>query len=427
MHQSSRNYLIGISAIALLIGSCDSNETTTQKTASQDVAAMQQHPENKPSSPPPKVEPIAIGMMANVRADRAVKVESVKILDRIVVANQFFKPIEGKGGKLIAVYLTLKNTGKESGDMAFSRFRLVDSQGRKYDEIDDWMSQSAWLKESGLESANAQLFPGGSSKTAKLFRVAEDTQEIKLIVNHREFKLPTISAGSTENYAGDRQLDRQSITSSAAYKTVRSKAEEIYNNPTAKSEHDRLCVMADSELLTGNDDAKKIAAFCLAIDAYIKKKMTQEITESVSSNTSSNESRISRNAALAKVKQYIKAKSQLFGQTLDKNLGAELLTGKIYRDKIDKQNPDCDNPDDCLSSIDWLTKYNAYYTYGVQRIDSIDSFESNGDTATIALTTTESRTLHQRGNKKRSGETSQSTFDLVYEDGTIKISDIRNR
>jgi hypothetical protein len=66
-------------------------------------------------------------MMANVRADRAVKVESVKILDRIVVANQFIKPIEGKGGKLIAVYLTLKNTGKESGDMAFSRFRLVDS------------------------------------------------------------------------------------------------------------------------------------------------------------------------------------------------------------------------------------------------------------------------------------------------------------
>lgn len=236
--------------------------------------------------------------MAKVRTDRSVKVDGIKTFDSIVVDNQFIKPIEGKGGKLIAVYLTLENTGKESGNMAFSRFRLVDSQGRKYDELDDWMSQSAWLKESGLESANAQLFPGGTSKTAKLFRVAEDTQEIKLMVNYQEFKLPDISTKSTENSVSDRQLDRQSITSSAAYKTVRSKVEEIYNNPTAKSEHDRLCAMADRELSTDNDDAKKIAAFCLAVDTCIKKKMTQEITDSISNNNSSNESMISPDTAV---------------------------------------------------------------------------------------------------------------------------------
>jgi ARC6-like, IMS domain len=99
----------------------------------------------------------------------------------------------------------------------------------------------------------------------------------------------------------------------------------------------------------------------------------------------------------------------------------------MYRDKIDKGNSECNDPDNCLSSIDWLIKYDGQYSYENQRIDSINSFESNGDTATLTLTMTESRTLHQSGKKTRSGETSQSTFDLVFENGSIKISDIRNR
>jgi serine/threonine-protein kinase len=67
------------------------------------------------------------------------------------------------------------------------------------------------------------------------------------------------------------------------------------------------------------------------------------------------------------------------------------------------------------------------YTYGVRRIDSIDNFESSDNHATLTVTITESRTLHQGGKQKRSGETSKTTFDLVDENGLIKIADIRSK
>jgi hypothetical protein len=187
-----------------------------------------------------------------------------------------------------------------------------------------------------------------------------------------------------------------------------------------------MCEQASLLLSTGSPDAEKVNAFCMAVDAYVKKKMTQEIIAEVS-NSPANNGDISRNQAVATVEKYLKAKSQLYAPPFDKFLGSELLTGKLYRDKIDKNDSDCNNPDDCLSSIDWLIKYDGQYSYENQRIDSIDSFESNGDTATLTLTMTESRTLHKSGKKTRSGETSQSTFDLVLEGSSIKISDIHNR
>jgi hypothetical protein len=382
--------------------------------------------------------------MANVRSDRAVKVEAMKLLDRVVVDNQFFKPIEAKGGKLIAVYLTLKNTGTESGNMAWSSFILEDSQGRKYATIDDSLTQNKWLEEQGLEPATAQLFPGGTSKTGKIFRVAADAKKLKLIVNDKSFKLPPLQnsintrvISSTDDIQSDRDRDternltakddlRQEIESSSPYQLVKAKAEAIYNNAAQKNEHDRMCEQARMLLSTGSSDAEKVNAFCLAVDAYIQKKMTQKITTAIGSSESS-QGNISRDDAIATIEKYLKAKPQLYAPPFDKNLGAELLTGKFYQDKIDKNNPECENPDDCLSSIDWLIKYDAYYTYGVRRIDSIDSFESSGNHATLTLTITESRTLHQGGKQKRTGETSKTTFDLVNENGLIKIADIRSK
>lgn len=129
--------------------------------------------------------------MANVRSDRAVKVDKIQTFDRIVADNPFATPIEGKGGKLIVVHLTLKNTGDESGNMAWSRFQLKDKEGRKYTEIDDFMTKSIWLKEQGLDRDNEQIFPGGTAQTAKIFRVANDASKLKLAVNLTTFKLPS--------------------------------------------------------------------------------------------------------------------------------------------------------------------------------------------------------------------------------------------
>ena len=372
MRQASNHYFIGLTAIAFLTGSCNAENSSTQKSVSQSVAGVHQQsqdnsPKTQPSEvKPPKIDLVSVGVMANVKEDRAVKIDRIESFDRIVANNQFATPIEGKGGKLIVVYMTLKNTGSESGNMSWSRFRLEDNEGRKYDEIDNFMTQSIWFKEHGLESANAQLFPGGTGETAKIFRVASDAKNLKLVINSKIFKLPSLSESNAQ-------------------------------------------VVSDDESVTPSTDEDK-----------------SKDTDSTVSEVSSNKSTISREAALSKVKEYMQAKSQLFAPPFNKNLGANLLTGKLYRDKIDKGDGSCNNPDDCLSSLDWLVKYDGWYSYGVQRINSVDSFESNGHTATITLTSTESRTLHQHGKKKRSGETSQSVFDLVYEDGSIKISDIHN-
>ena len=375
MRQASNiHYFVGLTAISLLASSCSVDRNTTKIATAQDVVAIQK-PSDKNSassapkvakSQPPKADLISVGIMANVRSDRAVKVDRIQTFDRIVADNTFASPIERKGGKLIVVYLTLKNTGDESGNMAWSVFQLKDKEGRKYDEIDNFMTKSIWLKEQGLDRDNEQIFPGGTAQTAKIFRVANDASKLKLAVNLTTFKLPS----------EDRNIQTQSDEGEGKSDSRRSNESSNQSN--------------DGEL-------------------------------------ASNNSSISRKAALAAVKKYITAKSQLFAPPFDKNLGAELLTGKVYRDKIDKGDSECNNPDDCLSSIDWLIKYEGQYSYGTQRIDSIDSFESNGDTATLVLTMTESRTLHKSGKKTRSGETSQSTFDLVLEDGSIKISDIRNR
>lgn len=98
--------------------------------------------------------------------------------------------------------------------------------------------------------------------------------------------------------SGFTKNDRQNIRSSAAYAAVQTRGEEVYNDPAKKREHDLMCEQASVLLSTGSPDAEKVNAFCMAVDAYVKKKMTQEITESISSNTSSNETATSPDTAV---------------------------------------------------------------------------------------------------------------------------------
>ncbi len=141
-----------------------------------------------------------------------------------------------------------------------------------------------------------------------------------------------------------------------------------------------------------------------------------------------NSSTISRDAAVNVVKQWLAYKQVLLAPPYNKAPGADLLYGKAYRDNIDKSGDPCNSndPDDCLSSVDWLQKYNAQYSFGVQRVDSIDRFESSGDTGSIFVTITEYRTLHKTGGRTvASGGTKKARYDLRYEDGKVKIADYK--
>lgn len=141
-----------------------------------------------------------------------------------------------------------------------------------------------------------------------------------------------------------------------------------------------------------------------------------------------NTSSISRDAAVDVVKQWLAYKQVLMAPPYSKQLGSDLLVGKAYRDNVDKSSEPCSSSDsdDCLSSVDWLQKYNAQYSFGVQRIDAVNRFESSGDTGTIFVTVTEYRTLHKTGGRKTSsGGTKQARYDLKYDNGKIKIADYK--
>lgn len=138
-------------------------------------------------------------------------------------------------------------------------------------------------------------------------------------------------------------------------------------------------------------------------------------------------SSISRDAAAEVVKQWMQYKRVLFAPPYDTSQGSDLLTGRAYINNIDRSSEPCNSSDreGCLSSVDWLKTYNGQYSFGVQRLDSIDRFEASGDSASIFVTITEFRTLHQSGRSKSSGGTKQARYDLKYENGRVKISDYK--
>jgi serine/threonine protein kinase len=145
--------------------------------------------------------------------------------------------------------------------------------------------------------------------------------------------------------------------------------------------------------------------------------------------------RISQVAAEQTIRNWISAKREIFGPDHRSELGAQLLTGKAYRDNISRtDNPDAclasgANEDDCLSSVDWLVRNNAYYIYGVQKVEDIKDFSSSGDNATIEAAITEERTLYKNGKLDRANTAFSTTvvrYSLQYDDGAVKIADYKS-
>lgn len=131
---------------------------------------------------------IPLGASEQVKNDRALQVNGSETFSTITAP--YLDPVSPKGGKLVGVFMTIKNTGKESGNMFWTQFQLEDSQGRKYDDIEDFteiVTLNAWAKNQGLAETGDQLFPGATAKTVAVFRVAPDAQGLKLVVNNSKY------------------------------------------------------------------------------------------------------------------------------------------------------------------------------------------------------------------------------------------------
>jgi hypothetical protein len=132
---------------------------------------------------------VPVGVEQSVREDRSLTVNRSSELYSITAKNEFFEPVLPKGGKLIAVYMTIRNTGNESGNLFWTRFQLVDDQGRKYDDIEDFrevVTVNAWAKDQGMAETGDQLFPGALAETVLVFRVSPDAAGLRLFVNNEK-------------------------------------------------------------------------------------------------------------------------------------------------------------------------------------------------------------------------------------------------
>jgi serine/threonine-protein kinase len=139
-----------------------------------------------------------------------------------------------------------------------------------------------------------------------------------------------------------------------------------------------------------------------------------------------NSGTISREAGLDVLKRWLEYKRVLLAPPYNTQPASDILAGKAYIDNIDKSSLPCNSgdPDDCMSSVQWLRKYGGEYSFGLQKIDSLDRFEASGDRASMFVTITEYRTLRQAGKRNvSSGGTKKARYDLKYENGRVKITD----
>ncbi|WP_434222063.1 protein kinase domain-containing protein [Limnospira platensis CENA597] len=123
---------------------------------------------------------------------------------------------------------------------------------------------------------------------------------------------------------------------------------------------------------------------------------------------------ITEEKAVALVKQWLQSKSQIFAPPYSRDAARNLTTGALLTDLVKADGP-----------ITWLQNNNAYYQYGIQRVDSVERFESDQNNATIELIVTEDGTLYRNGKPDPNNayfSTSRYRYTIKKENNQLKIS-----
>lgn len=118
---------------------------------------------------------------------------------------------------------------------------------------------------------------------------------------------------------------------------------------------------------------------------------------------------ISLGQAADLITQWLTAKSRIFAPPFDLQLVSQLTTGTLYNDT--------------LKAIDFLRNNDAFYQYGVQKVESVERFAASGNKATIEVKVTEDTTLYKRGQILESSfNTKLVRYNLENWDGIWKIA-----
>ncbi|MGA7936637.1 MAG: ARC6/PARC6 family protein [Kovacikia sp.] len=152
------------------------------------------------------------------------------------------------------------------------------------------------------------------------------------------------------------------------------------------------------------------------IESYLNPKRSQAPTSRPAQPLAST-ALITQQQAVELINQWLQAKIDIFAPPFDQKRLGDFSTGELYASLV--------KPDGVL---DWLKKNQAYYRYGVQKIDSVERFAASSDRATIEVNITEDRTLYRNGTidpRHTDFSAQQARYSLELVDGRWKIADYK--
>ncbi|MGB7274278.1 MAG: IMS domain-containing protein [Geitlerinemataceae cyanobacterium] len=160
-----------------------------------------------------------------------------------------------------------------------------------------------------------------------------------------------------------------------------------------------------------------LIGIALTVKPQSQLSTTGNSTDSSSSNSAVISSVITEKDAVNLISNWLEAKRKLFASPYDRQIAAEYTTEVLYQD-ITKSG----------GTIDWLQDNNAYYTFGVQKVEPTGVFSASGDRATIEVRVTEDRTFYVNGkvnDTQTDFDTTSARYTLYFTDGRWKIADYK--
>nr|WP_290227335.1 ARC6/PARC6 family protein [Trichocoleus desertorum] len=126
---------------------------------------------------------------------------------------------------------------------------------------------------------------------------------------------------------------------------------------------------------------------------------------------------LSQNQAVGLITEWLAAKSRIFAPPFDRQPVQQFTTGELYGSLV---------RDD--GAIAWLKDNEAYYRFGVQKVESVERFVADQNKATVELKITEDRTLYRDGKvdpTQTDFQTRLVRYSLESIDGAWKIADYK--
>ena len=184
----------------------------------------------------------------------------------------------------------------------------------------------------------------------------------------------------------------------------------------SSNDNEKLCIWVytpDNKIFSGVElpvngtYAIHLASLEKTTTFEIEMKLSNPKTETTKTAISS----ISQQKAVNLIQKYLEAKKEMFAPPYNRQILAEIATNEFYNKTV--------------GAIDWLERNSAYYRYNTQKIESVEEFVSDANTATIKVKITEDYTLYNSDGSIDNSSSNFKTLTVIYNmrltNGHLKI------